>query len=252
MPILVARFVDDLRIVNNTAISIEQDEQVLNLQLHTLKLVLEQLGMKIHSKPGKLIPATQTIEWIGWSISTTSLRISLTGAKRLRALSLCSDLLDRHLSQERITARMVMSCAGFLNFVTSVIRQGRPFLRSLYQDLAKCQVFAAWQSGRRRFDPDITLSSAAVQDLTWWCIALRTPLYRPLQVAGGKIFIWHQKHPDFSHLFQLAWAEGLVVVIHTDASGDGGWGVACGNLWKQGKWTPAELQHSINRKELEA
>ena len=52
MPILVARFVDDLRIVNNTSIGIEQDEQVLNLQLHTLKLVLEQLGMKSRSKPG--------------------------------------------------------------------------------------------------------------------------------------------------------------------------------------------------------
>ena len=165
---------------------------------------------------------------------------------------MCSDLLDRHLSHERITARIVMSCAGFLNFITSVIRQGRPFLRSLYQDLAKCQVFAAWQSGKRRFDLDITLSSAAVQDLTWWCLALRTPLYRPLQVAGGKIFIWHQRHPDFSHLFQLAWPEGLVVVIHTHASGDGGWGVACGNIWKQGEWTPEELQHSINWKELEA
>ena len=105
MPISVARFVDDLRIVNNASIPIEQDEHVLNLQLHTLKLVLEQLGMKIHSKPGKLIPATQCIEWIGWSISTTSLRISLTDSKRLRGLSLCSDLLDRHFAHERITAR---------------------------------------------------------------------------------------------------------------------------------------------------
>ena len=28
--------------------------------------------------------------------------------------------------------------------------------------------------------------------------------------------------------------------------------MACGNIWKQGQWTPEELQHSINWKEFEA
>ena len=63
------------------------------------------------------------------------------------------------------------------------------------------------------------------------------------------IFNRHQRHPDFSHLFQLAWSEGLVVVIHTDASGDGGWGVTCGNIWKQGQWTPEELWRSFFERE---
>ena len=66
------------------------------------------------------------------------------------------------------------------------------------------------------------------------------------------MFVWHQRHPNLQALKNLIWEEGLVVIVHTDASGEDGWGVACGSVWKQGRWSEAELQKSINWKELEA
>ena len=172
------------------------------------------MGLKIHTKPKKLIPPTQTIDWIGWQVCTRTLRVTLTEGKRLRGLQMCFDLHAKHFAKEPITARMIMSVAGFLNFVSSVLRQSRPFLRSLYLCLAIAQVFSAWQAGKRKFDPIVNLANEAIQDLSWWCIALQQPLHRPLHVLGNRVFMWHKNNPDLSDLHKLAWSEGLVVVIH--------------------------------------
>ena len=165
---------------------------------------------------------------------------------------MCMDLLNRQRDGTRITAKMVLACAGFLNFVAGVIRQARPFLRSLFQVVASAQVFQAWQRGKRRLDPEVTLSQEAIQDLTWWILAFHTPLHRALHVAGGRVFVWHQRHPNLQALQDLVWNEGLVVIVHTDASGEDGWGVACGSVWRQGRWSESEMAKSINLKELEA
>ena len=204
LDITVARFVDDLRIVNSKKLDPLDDEKVLNLHLECLKHNLEELGVKVHTKTGKYIAATQSIEWLGWRIDSVSLRVWLTPAKYAKGLQLCQQLLDAHFKGERITAKQVMSTAGFLNFLSTVLKQSRPYLRSLYQCLARGQVFAAWQRGERRHDPEVKLSDQAAEDLSWWCVALLRPMYRALHVVGDTVSIWHQKHPDLSALRQLA------------------------------------------------
>ena len=215
-----------------------------------LRLNLEQLGVSVHTKAGKLIPATTSITWLGWDINTIDLRVSLAEAKRIKGLELCREALAHHWDQKFIHAKTLMSLAGFLNFVSGVIKICRPYLRSLYQSLATGQVFANWQAGKRRFNPRITLSTQAVQDLTWWVLVLQKPIHRNFHNVGDTVFVLHQKHPNLQHLRQLAWQAGLVVVIYTDASGETGWGATSGNDWAQGVWTPFEQHRSINWKEL--
>ena len=142
--------------------------------------------------------------------------------------------------------------AGFLNFVATVIHTGKPYIKSLLQGTAMAEVYAAWQNGRKRFNPLVTLSSRACEDLTWWCLLLASPPPRPLRVAAGKVFLWHQRNPHAEVLRDLGWQEGLVVILSTDASGDIGWGVCCNNHWSQGRWSEGELPKSINWKELKA
>ena len=57
---------------------------------------------------------------------------------------------------------------------------------------------------------------------------------------------------DIDELHKLAWAEGLVVVLATDASGDICWGVCCQDVWKQGCWVGEEKDKFINWQELKA
>ena len=56
----------------------EKARALLNTQLLYLKFTLELCGLKVHSKKGKLIFATQTIDWPGWQISSTSMTVTLT------------------------------------------------------------------------------------------------------------------------------------------------------------------------------
>ena len=98
----------------------------------------------------------------------------------------------------------------------------------------------------------MTLSTKAMEDLTWWCMLLAVPPSRPLRLAAGRVFLWHQRNPDIDELRKIAWAEGLVVVLATDASGDIGWGVSCQDVWRQGYWAAEEAHRSINWKKLKA
>ena len=73
---------------------------------------------------------------------------------------------------------------------------------------------------------------------------------RPILYAGGRAFLWHQRAPFLKQLRNPAWNEGLLVVLRTDASGGIGWGIACGDVWRQGTWSDQELTQAINWKEL--
>ena len=59
MPLLVVRYVDDLRFLSATALQPHEDKSLSDVQLKCLKEKLEYLG---HDKPGKLIPPTQEVE----------------------------------------------------------------------------------------------------------------------------------------------------------------------------------------------
>ena len=141
----ITRFVDDLRCTNKVALSPNEDKALLDVQLRCLKHNLERLGIQVHDKPGKVIPASTSIDWLGWKVSTTELTVELTAEKREKGLKLCMDALQRHWASQPITSKQLMSLVGFLNFITGVIKQARPYLRASYQSLAVTQVFAAWQ-----------------------------------------------------------------------------------------------------------
>ena len=172
--------------------------------------------------------------------------VEWTPEKTLKGRELCSSLLTKSLNDDPILAKEVMDCAGFLNFIAMVITAGRPYVRSLVQALGIAEVYAAWQRGHKRVNPRVQLTMQARQDLTWWIIALATPPARPLRMAAGKVFLWHQRNPNFEELRKLAWREGLVMVLSTDASGDTGWGNTCQDVWLQGTWTLEDATKLIN------
>ena len=178
--------------------------------------------------------------------------IRLTPEKTFKGQELCQTLLEAYASGQCIKAKQVLSCSGFLTFVAYVIKQGQPYVRSLWQCAEVANVFAAWSAGRRRYNPNVKLTKRALQDLEWWSYVFTCEPSRPIQWAGGQAFLWHQRQPDFDMLRQLAWQENLVVVLHTDASGDVGWGVSSGDVWHQGTWPSSEMRQSINWKELKA
>ena len=216
-----------------------EDLALLTVRLWCFKETLEYLGMDIHDKPGKLISPTQTIEWLRWSISTVDMTVELTPDKTHKGRDLFTDLLQRAQRGERILAKDAMATAGFLNFVASAIHVGRPFIKSLLQALGMAEVYDAWQHGRRRFNPPVTLTPQAMEDLVWWSLLLTTPPSRPLRLVAGKVFLWHQRNPALERVRRLAWSEGSVVIMSTDASeiSAGGCVARTSGIKGCGQWT---------------
>ena len=98
----------------------------------------------------------------------------------------------------------------------------------------------------------VRLSGQAYEDLKWWLNVFRAKPQRPIRWAGGQAFLWHQKHENLESIRKLAWQDGILVVLYTDAAGDVGWGVSCGDAWQQGVWSQSDGEKSINWKELKA
>ena len=126
--------------------------------------------------------------------------IELTTEKTRKGFNLVQQLLLDALAKREIRAKRVMMVAGFLNFVASVMKVGRPYIKPLMQGIGEAQVYSAWQSGRKRFNPVVHIHTKGLHDLTWWCLLLMKPVVRPLHAVGERVFLWHQKNPDIEEI----------------------------------------------------
>ena len=228
----------------------EHDKMMLTLKLWDFKEKCEALGLRVHDKPGKLIEPTTNIEWLGWVIDTIVMRITMTDQKREKGLALCEEMLRICNSSEMPRARFCMEFIGFLNFIAHVMRQAQPYTRELTKCVVDTQVFTAWSSGRRSFNPPVVFSAVARQDIEWWRRLFQTTCHRKIHHACGTSFIWHRKLPNLESFRRIAWDCGLLVVLGLDASGGIGWGITVGDRYAQGRWKDAEAAKHINWKEL--
>jgi hypothetical protein len=250
----VTAFVDDLRLFNPSALELSEadDCKLLTLKLLEFKDICEVMGMSVHSKPGKLIWPTQSISWLGWEVSSVTMKITMQPEKITKGITLVYDLLQRATNNIPIKAKEAMATWGFLNFIAAILKQAQPFGRELGRCIVEAQVFQAWSSGRRHYNPVITLSPLAQSDLLWWLQMFSLDPYRQIHHISGVSFIWHSKLPNLDSFRMQAWNAGLLVILGLDASSSIGWGATMGEHQIQGRWSPEESNLHINWKELKA
>ena len=101
---------DDLRLINEYQEdrSPENDRAELAIKLWDFKSKCEQLGLRVHEKPGKLIWPTTAIDWLGWEVDTVSMTVRMTEAKALKGMRLCKGLMDLNLQNKRPLAKHAM------------------------------------------------------------------------------------------------------------------------------------------------
>ncbi len=248
----VTSFVDDLRLVNTRVMgrSPEDDRSELTFNVAEFKEVCESMGIRIHTKPGKLIWPTTCIEWIGWVLDSLNMIVVMSEAKVTKGLSLCHELLCILEKGDRPTAKLLMSFWGFCNFITQVIKQAQAHTRKIGRCIVVAKVFEALCSGNKRFNPTISLSPDAIRDILWWVELFQAKPHRNIHHIGGVSFLWHKKLPDLDKIRRLAWSEGLLVAVGLDASSSIGWGITIGDVYAQGEWSEKEAHLHINWKEL--
>ena len=250
----VVSFVDDLRFLNegDAPLSEEDDKNLLTFKLIEFKEACERLGMAVHEKPGKLIWPTQLITWLGWEINSIDMVVSMTDSKAEKGVRIVSDLLAKIMATKPIWAKEAISVWGFLNFIAAVIKQAQPYARGLGRCIVEAQVFQAWSSGRKRFNPAIKISKQAIEDLHWWKLLFLAKPHRKIHFLTNRSFIWHHKLPNLQDIRSEAWNKGILLILGLDASSKVGWGITLGDTYLQGEWSGTDIDQHINWKELKA
>ena len=200
-------YLDDFVFVAHSVASADLQKRTLLSQFDLLRIPIES---------SKLEGPVTCLTFLGIEVDAASFQLCLPRAK-LSELMLCLQQCVHHRS---VRKRDLEHLTGLLQFVTKVVRQGRPFLKRLY----------ALQRVGSHPEHLVRLSVPARADIAWWLLFTAQ---------------WNG--------ISLLWDLGLTrinVTIYSDASSSWGCGAVQDDQWLQLEWSP-QLHHlSIAVKEL--
>ena len=158
----------------------------------------------------------QIIEFLGFSINSVSMTISLPSDKIKKVLKECSHALNAI----RVSGRQLAQLIGLLSSTIPAIAPAQLHYRALQRSRHR----AVRMGG---YDQELELSIAARADLTWWIDNLK--------LNNGQ--------PTMTPVAQM--------IVTSDASKTG-WGAVCDQQSTGGPWTSRERTGHINILELRA
>ena len=183
--------------------------------LHTLTTLCGSLGVPLAEE--KLEGPTTCLEYLGILLDSASLEARLPPDK----LQDIHSSLELWLGCTQSTKQELLSLIGTLSFAAKVVPAGRTFLRRMIDLSTTADSLQA----------AIPFSEPFQLDLQWWR-AFVTP--------------WNGR----SFFLLPNWTPSPDLDLYTDSSGIIGYGAYCQGHWFNGRWTPAQLSHSIQWKEL--
>ena len=149
----------------------------------------------------------EVMTFLGIELDTIKSEARLPHDKLVKGISLVSEMKVRN----KVTLRELQSLVGFLNFTTSVILPGKPFLRK----------FINLMKGLKKPFYRARLTSEVKSDLEMWQEFLES-------YNGASFFI------------EENWVEASKLHLFTDASSTLGFGLILGSSWVYDSW-PEEL-----------
>ena len=192
-----------------------ESEEKAQDQASGLVYLLQCLGFIINTGKSILKP-TQSLEFLGFTVNTVTMELSLPPAKikKIRAES------RKLLEAEQLSARALSRLIGKMSAAHQVIPPAPLFYRHLQMDLA-----SALRATGQDYESTLTLSSNSREELMWW---------------DSQMIKWNGKtvisaEPDLT--------------IESDASNQG-WGASCQGTSTGGPWSIQEMGQHINCLEL--
>ena len=189
-----------------------QDPLRLRLQVSLVVQLFTALGFVINTEKSIFVP-TQVIEFLGFTLDSTNMTISLPTLKQEKIVKRCSALRQ----SITLTKRELASIIGLLNSASLAVTPGTLFLRGL-QTLLISVPNLDW-------DCKLSLSQEALKDLLWWST-------------------------EMVHWTSSVFPRPVPTLTLTTDSSDKGWGATLEHLSTKQQWKPSQLKLHINTKEL--
>ena len=156
-------FIDDLLLLHPSR------EELKKITAEVVTMFL-QLGFLINQEKSGLIPSQRTV-FLGFTVDSVSLTLSLPTEKLDKILQECSHALSAKHTTIRYLARLI----GRMSAATQAVLPAPLFYRRLQR--LKNVAFKRNQS----YDAKLTLDQAARQDLHWWLTEVTRWNGRPMQ-----------------------------------------------------------------------
>ena len=200
-------YLDDMILLNQTESGLLRDRDSL---LYLLML----LGFAINWKKSFLVP-TQTLEFLGFTINTVSMMMSLPEGKITKIVQKC----QRLISDKVVSVRNIAEIVGQLTASVRAILPAPLHYRHMQMTQTKALLTG------KSYEAKVTLTPDTLLELRWWISNIKD--------WNGRAII--TPSPDLT--------------IETDASLSG-WGAAMQNHRIGGAWSPEEASLHINVLEL--
>ena len=183
--------------------------------LQTLTSLCAALGVPLAED--KREGPTTCLEYLGILLDSAALEARLPPDK----LQDIHDAIRSWSSRTSCSKRDLLSLIGTLSFAAKVVPAGRTFLRRMI---------------------DLSTSASSLQQV----ISLSQPFRLDLQWWHKFVTPWNGR----SFFLLPGWVPSPDLQLFTDSSGTIGFGAYCQGEWFNGRWTQAQLEQSIQWKEL--
>ena len=195
-----------------------QTEEGLIKDRDSLLHLLHCLGWLINWNKSVLQPS-QTIEFLGLTLDSREMRVSLPQLKVENLISKCKEIVQ----SDHTTIHKIASLIGSLNATAEAVVPAALYVRELQMHKTKCLVKTP------TYKAEVTLPDHCKEEIHWWI--------QSLSQWNGKQII--SQEPD--------------IVLETDASLEG-WGFHCPqlNVRSGGAWNAHERKEHINALEMMA
>lgn len=195
--------------IDDTLILAKSREEAIHAMQKTVQLFTD-LGFIVHPAKSVLQP-THEINFLGFTINSTTMQISLPQAKREEIKEICWELLNASPT----TIKQLAVAIGKMVAAFPAVQYGPLYYRELEKDK-----IVALQKNQGHFDRPVVLSRLARNELSWWL-------------------------KNIDHAFKQVDKGTPTMCITTDASGMG-WGATNGNISIGGRWTTLESIRAVN------
>lgn len=203
----IVKILDDFLIL-------EQTKQQCDLSLQKFKFIAECLGIPL-AQDKTSVQSSQQIVFLGIHLNTSNMTSSLPQDKLARY---AADI-EHQLRSSTSSVQSMLQLIGKLQFSTSVVPIGKPFLRRMIDSIRGLDL-----------NMKVTLTEGMCEDLQLWLSFLRS--------YNGITMIYTA--PPFTN---------EEIGLYTDAS-NMGFAATFGSHWIQGHWNPLWRQLNIAVREL--
>ena len=186
---------------------------------HTLLTIqmFQSLGFTVHPQPKSSLTPSNCIDFLGFTLNSLSMSITLTSTKTNGLIYTCNDALN----QNTLTIRQLASLLGKITSCFPASKHGR----LAYRGVERLKT-AALKANCFNFEATVTLNEDAKNDIWWWLT-------------------------NAHYLSNDIWLPPPSLTIKSDACSLG-WGGVLGDLPTGGIFSEQECDDHINVKELKA